>query len=255
DVAGEDPMSDEARFQEESFGVAPATEDIDSLYHQSVAEPTGAEVESDAGTPRYVDAGMDDEMIETTSFAAEETAASPDSYYSENGGPAVREPVSEYAQIQEMQAPDTDAPFNYETDYSEPGSVQLQDSREAPTSEFQYPETNGGQQYSDEPASSVLNAGEIGAAVAGATADAFSEFDEFSRTEQMPAFEMPSTAGGAYFDEDLLDLPPIENGNTLEFSIKQPGGVESESKQVVSLSPELMEIIVQKVVEKLSDKN
>ena len=83
-----------------------------------------------------------------------------------------------------------------------------------------------------------------------------SEFDEFTRTEQIPALELPETTTAAFgLDEiELLELPPIENGRTLEFTTTQRAMAEIGGKQVVSLSPELMDIIVQKVVEKLSEK-
>ena len=206
-------------------------------------------------------------MIETSSFPApEHEDVSASNHHKEAGESEYRQQLSEYSP--DHVADDRqEAPQNYERGYSSPDSMpadreaptsefQYRESSEASTSEFQYQQSNEAPAYGEESAEPVTDAGRIGAAVAGATADAFSEFDEFSRTEQIPAFETPTPARDPQFDdENLLDLPPIENGKTLEFAAKQPDSSEVENKQVVNLSPELMEIIVQKVVEKLSDKN
>ena len=96
----------------------------------------------------------------------------------------------------------------------------------------------------------------MGSAVADAVAEASSEFDEFSRTEQIPAFDLPTAAKESRWDEaDLLELPPIENGRASESAAQPNPAAESESKQVVSLSPEQMDIIVQKIVDKLSERS
>jgi hypothetical protein len=52
----------------------------------------------------------------------------------------------------------------------------------------------------------------------------------------------------------LLELPPIDSGKTLEFTTTQSMMAQGGTKEVFSLSPELMEMIVQKVVDKLSEK-
>ena len=250
-----DPSAGEQPLEEALHASPPVTDDIESLYHQSVSEPTRPEVETDSAPPRYVDAGMDDEMIETSSFESQVQGHSPepDSSYTANAEEPYRETMSDSAASDERQNWQADSE-NYEHADSTTRAVGDADRNEATTTEFQYQETSEEPAFDQRPGSPGAGAGEIGAAVSSATADAFSEFDEFSRTEEIPAFE-DSRVSGASFDEDLLDLPPIENGNTLEFTARQPGGPEAGSKQVVSLSPELMEMIVQKVVEKLSDKN
>jgi hypothetical protein len=55
-------------------------------------------------------------------------------------------------------------------------------------------------------------------------------------------------------DLDLLDLTPANA--TEEYTITTPSDAVAQggSKQVVTLSPELLEVIVQKVVEKISEK-
>jgi CheY-like chemotaxis protein len=253
DESDSDRPAEPSRPEEAQHGNPPATDDIESLYHQSVSAPTRPEVEVDSAATRYVDAGMDDEMIETSSFESPVHVQSPDSdtSYTETGEEPYREPMSDSAASDDWK----DRPErseNYEATNSPMEPVGGENRNEARTSEFQYQDTNEEPAYAQGSGSPPAGSGEIGAAVASATTDAFSEFDQFSRTEQIPPLENRAVAS---LDDDLLDLPPIANANTLEFTAKQPGGHETGSKQVVSLSPELMEMIVQKVVEKLSDKN
>jgi len=54
---------------------------------------------------------------------------------------------------------------------------------------------------------------------------------------------------------DLLELPPIDSGKTLEFTTPERATGEGSQQQVVSISPELMDIIVQKVIEKLQGRS
>lgn len=53
---------------------------------------------------------------------------------------------------------------------------------------------------------------------------------------------------------ELLELPPVGSNETLELTTVERADLMGSNKQVMSLSPELMEIIVQKVVERLSQK-
>jgi hypothetical protein len=217
------------------------------------------EVEVDSVSPRFVDAGMDDEMIETSSFEVppRNGEVAPDSYQPSATQHTEQEPEFEKRGEGLVQA----EAENFEAGYAaEPTPVA--GAYGEPTSEFQYRETEEAPMSEPEPprvsaeqaAPTTPDGTGIGAAVASATADAFSEFDEFSRTEQIPAFGGPSATSDTLDEMDLLELPPIENGNTLELT-KQSGSFEPQGEQLVSLSPELMEIIVQKVVDKLSDKN
>lgn len=59
----------------------------------------------------------------------------------------------------------------------------------------------------------------------------------------------------ANFDElDLLELPSIASGKTYELTTPIAAKESGSNTQVVSLSPELIEMIAQRVVEKLSEK-
>lgn len=92
---------------------------------------------------------------------------------------------------------------------------------------------------------------------AAATASALDpDFDHFTATERITDASQAATEESFSLDEvELLDLPPIDSGKTLEFTTTQRMVAEGGRKEVVSLSPELIEIIVQKVVERLSEKN
>ncbi|MEO6333890.1 MAG: response regulator [Pyrinomonadaceae bacterium] len=250
EVAPAEEPFEESRAAETPSPNPPATEDIDSLYDRSFSEPSPDETDLDSGAPRYVDAGMDDEMIETSSFERpfDDVGPAADPSHEENGQSEYQaaEPVPEFEE-------------NERPDYLEQDTIGAPESKEvdysAPTSEFQFMETDEPQHEAAAPESRFEDPYEIGAAVADATAGAFSEFDEVSRTEQIPVFEpAPESSGFGLDDVDLLDLPPIENGKSPDVPAAQHGSSEVNNKQVVSLSPELMDLIVQKVVEKLADK-
>ena len=58
----------------------------------------------------------------------------------------------------------------------------------------------------------------------------------------------------SFADLDLLELPEVASEQTFEFATPAGTAASGGNRQVVSISPELMEIIVQKVVEKLAEK-
>ena len=69
-------------------------------------------------------------------------------------------------------------------------------------------------------------------------------------TEQIPA---SITASSFNLDDlEILDLPPLENGKTQEYTTNPRSESEGGGKEIVSMSSELMDILVQRVVEKLS---
>lgn len=177
--------------------------DIDALYDRSVAEPETTDAE--AGPPRYVDAGMDDEMIEAT-----------------HGNEGSEHDVPAAA--------------------GEPG---FSESRPIDPSRHDLAE-----QIKD--AFQSFASDDRGAGAAATAAAPGVEFDQFSATEEIRAVDQNEFA---LDDIELLELPPIDSGKTLEFTTTQSSMAQAGSKQVVSVSPELMDIIVQRVVEKLSEKH
>ena len=226
-------------------GDLPDTTDIDSLYHQSFGAPT-PEGEGESGPPRFVDAGMDDEMIETT-FASEE---------SEVESPAV--------EVVEEQEPDVSRgwetayqvePDAVSTHFDEPPSVEASPDvveaspqfDEAPVVETGVHSAEMSPQFDQSPGVETNAA----AAAAGSANEPEPYVDQFAATEQIPSIHTERTQSNFDLDEiELLELPPIGGNKTMEFTTNQGG-----KKEVVSLSPELMELLVQKVVDKLSDKN
>jgi len=180
--------------------------DINALYERSVGEPETPE--SETGPPRYVDAGMDDEMIEAT-----------------HGDDASEHDLPDAA----------DEPGFSESHPMDPSRQEL---AERITDAFQ------------SFASDDRNAG--AAATAAAVSQPEAEFDQFSATEQFPTVDQNEFA---LDDIELLELPPIDSAKTLEFTTTQRSMAQGDSKQVVSVSSELMDIIVQRVVEKLSEKD
>lgn len=228
----------------------PDTSDIDVLYERSFVEPESDEAES--GGPRYVDAGMDDEMIETV-YAQEsgDFGESASSFQSTGYDEGRDFQSSEYAghesAVETSPQPETEygAPAVAEMtgpqgEYGEPSSP------EQPQSDYDHgyssaePETTERSPFDS-------TAGDVGAAAATASAAAEPEsyFEQYASTEQIPAIDIEQTIRDFALDEaELLELPPVDNGAAGE-----------PKKEVVSLSPELMDAIVQKVVEKLSDKH
>ena len=226
------------------------TTDIESLYHQSFSEPGQGDSDASSTSPRYVDAGMDDEMIETTSLAGE------------------------YEEPPQASEPEADQPFSYssqdresESARSYPQDAGYKDS--TPMTGMGQPDYRGDSDrefaasasegfdsgQTSQPFDSYADAPD-GGAVSEDEVSTSAEFDEFSRTEQIPAFEeSPARQSGANDELELLELPPIETGKTIEFSTSQSLDSSSQTREIVNLSPELIDLIVQKVVEKMSERN
>jgi len=204
------------------------TNDIDSLYQNSFTEREilgeretlplerdafgtepdliQAEIETihaepEPGPPRYVDAGMDDEMIQTTSVGESPGVLSQvDSDYTE-----VTHPVDQ------------------------PGGT---------FESFAEDRTSGT------------------AAATAAVMDTVQNFDPFAETESLvEADHSPNTAEFTLDEIELLELPPIVGGDPLEMTASGSRQADGAGKQVVNLSAEQLEIIVQKVVDKLSQKH
>lgn len=237
-VAEPEPVAAEPEAVAEE---AREVEDIESLYHQSFGEPAPAESEAEAGAPRYVDAGMDDEMIET-SFADRAEYEAPDS--STELAPDVGYGSQEYV-------PQPEIPESESVSYAGQETDQTSYSMPEPVSDFVEADR---MERTQEFASFADDHGEF-AAAATAAGDNAPVFDEFSNTD--PSLETAPATAPNQFEQDeteILELPPIDNGKTLEFTTTQRMRAESMAKELVSLSPELMDELVQKVVEKLSEK-
>ena len=285
-------QSETAPVAQASPGKAPDTTDIDSLYHQSFGDPGKSNVETStsyaaeapseepsfgsadhgysedhseapATTSPYVDAGMDDEMIETSHVAgAGYSDESPETGWSssaheaepkspENASEASWTTSSYEAELQSADSGLTasDQDYTPEPQYSSGMNAGAEQAAYNETPETDWVRQEN--QTSDRGAfdSYAEDRTEYPSEPAGTT-DSADDFDEFSRTEQMPA---SITASSFHLDDlNILDLPPLETGNTQEFSTAPRPESEGGGKEIVSLSPELMDQLVQRVIEKLS---
>ena len=241
------------------------TTDIDSLYHQSFGGPrveietaaaqpevaqhsyneygdeTFSEAQTDTVTAPYVDAGMDDEMIETSHVGGIEQPPPASDY--------VQSDYEEQEQSEQSYVPTLESGYSTEPQYSVDSNTTAEQtiSEEAQETGWAAPveepvSPGAFDSFAEDRSESTLPE--------EAPLEPVAEFDEFSRTEQIPA---SITASAFNLDDlELLDLPPLENGKTQEFTTTQRSDAEGGGKEIVSLSPELMDILVQRVVDKLA---
>jgi hypothetical protein len=126
-------------------------------------------------------------------------------------------------------------------------------------SEFHYeeptlPNLNTVSDFSTEPENISYSPSISDQADAGTEHDSY--VDQFAATEQIPAANAEEQTASFQLDEsELLELPPLANEKTIEIKTARELVEEEANRQVVTLSPELMETIVAKVVEKLSKNN
>ena len=240
---------------------APDTSDIEHLYQRSVGGPDSEGDSSETGPPRYVDAGMDDEMIETSHLsdagAAHAEGAETGYAFHEGDADAMTEKIETgYAIADSDTEATTEETFNIppaeetgEGYYSDP-SHQTDAWTTAPAqTEESYAQAAGSSSPSpfDAPVSETDTRPH--------TSGAQYHVDQFAQTEQIASEHISDTRGEVDLDEiELLELPPIDDGRTIEFTTTQSMTAQGGRTQVVSLSPELMDILVQKVVEQLSKK-
>lgn len=203
----------------------PETSDIDSLYQQSFVETV--ELPDRAGLEYEVE-GYDDEMIQT-------------SYAEPDVSPIVEEPL--YAAVEEVLSTPT---------------VEIEEDEAESLIAESLPKPEESAEITEEPAESTA---------AGMESEERREEAGEDRTEEEPArvadpfesvaaepppvqaYEPPvHEASAESFDDDLLELPGGTAPRRVEYTV--PNG-----REVVSLSPELIELIVQKVVERLAESD
>lgn len=302
----------------------PDTSDIDRLYSQSFSGPG----HSDAGgsAPGFVDAGMDDEMIETIhaaqdepayaeSMTAEEPAevqhafaeSSTEEYHAPEQ-PAYGESSIEHAAYEEPsygESTTTESSGYEEPSYGEAATTDhsaYDEPSYAATSPFEQPVTDEEAAYeapatenyrfSDEATQQEEPLGELGygqeetsgqyeavqqplesellevpkpsspfdapaevdpdaATVTGASPLELDNFVDHYAATQGIAYSGDAHSGQLVIDEEQpLDLPPVADEKAIEFSIRPDG-----SKEVVSLSPELMDMLVERVKKELTEKS
>ena len=244
---GEAPVSDDAIA---ASGIGD-TNDIDSLYHQSFGEPVSEERETSAAP--FVDAGMDDEMIET-SYTAEVDSTTDSSFNedrssygnavdSEEGAPEPAYTVEEPASFREMGP--TDASYSYDE-----GRPAAGDAR------YDEPITSDARTTAEFPRDENISQSAGFSGPVGAVADQHTYVDQYAATEQIQQTSEDEPTQSFELDEaELLELPPLDSEKTIEFKTPRELVAEEARKEVVTLSPELLDTIVAKVVEKLSKDN
>jgi hypothetical protein len=186
---------------------------------------------------------MDDEMIETN-YVGEAHHASEEPVYDD--------PRSEYDEQEQPHQSDSPPP---ESEYRTEPQFSLDADTLPEQNSFETVSETGWTQLDEQPDDQPMSSGAFDSLAEDRRDQQpderpVAEFDEFSRTEQIPA---SITASSFDLDDlEILDLPPLENANTQEFAANERPEDQGGGKEIVSLSPELMEQLVQRVVEKLS---
>ena len=216
----EPPHVEIAKAEPVRGGAEYDTTDIDSLYNQSFAETVemGPEVAAEIAGAAYVSDRLDDEMIET-SYTAEQPNE----------------------QVDLGSAAENNQFFN-----EQPLDVEVTQYVDAPSS------------HPEEIVPAFEETLQMDTPPAMATEQSFAHSAHTAPTEELRRdLRDPFATTTDAFDLDDLDLLDLTSANaTEEYMITTPSDAVSQggNKQVVTLSPELLEVIVQKVVEKISEK-
>lgn len=210
-----------------SVEAAPPTSDIDELYNQSLAEKDDAfagtaNIETELG-----DAGMDDEMIETT-VVSDQVSSSPskspfDERVEDDASRIGIPEANDGPSLTHSQEDDFDAMYLGRGDLERDSTIPLRG--ESQNIQSEYRETFGGH----------------------------AEQQAGPESEQTPSSRGESEIF-AFGGEDLLELPQARSRDPFDQTVS----VQSEvphSSQIVSLSPELIDLIVEKVIERMSKRN
>lgn len=259
-------------------------DDIDRLYEQSLVT-AGAESGEVVKEFEFGDSGLDDEMIET-SYASPETDVETIDFgladVLDNDLPDVRDEQqfdpSPYYPDGDPAAETVELPRSLAESYQDenyrPPEVSLPIAWEEPHPNRE-PEPFAFERITDEPEEASLQAIEQSrTADTPAVSDLHeaqesepSDFDASVDERYVAAKDSVDGEPGVQTQSetsfvsqpvfegiDLLELPPVGDNRTIEFTTPELAREETGSKQVVTLSPELMELLVQKVVEKLAQK-
>ncbi len=194
------------------------TTDIDSLYEQSFAETIemSSDIASGVDASAFGSDQLDDEMIET-SFAAEDGIDPGQTF------------VSATTELQD--------PHDYEPEIT---------GVEPPASDMSEPEATNISPYEE---TLQMDAPPLDAQAA------VSHTSHTAPTEELRRDPFATTTDAFDLNDlDLLDLSAARVDEQFTFGTPTQSVESGSGKQVVTISPELMDIIVSKVVEKLSEK-
>jgi len=225
------------------------SEDIDNLYERSLSSGSDAELS---------DVGIDDEMIETSYSAPEsteqigtfeqETSSSDAFEASAVESEKVAEPVEEqpltstetevgFRSGYDQRFPDDPSKFENTISYENWKPADMRPGEpEIPAASLETAETEPLSVPPSPPAETESQA---------------SVPEDTIRMENR--FETTGSASYQFDDVDLLDLSG-DNAAPVEITSPVNAVEQGSSKQLVTLSPELIEMIAQRVVEKMSEK-
>ncbi|MEP7213709.1 MAG: response regulator [Acidobacteriota bacterium] len=210
----------------------PQTADIEDLYNQSFASTVEIlNVEGD-NSDKFADAGMDDEIIETTYVSGDSAKTedmSPDNFPDSS---PFEERVSH-----ESEHPRTEPDAIESVTDLEGSDVRPSDEFNEPASGSAFDQTQEMPDYQPESVWSKV----------------VSRPDESSIVDPELSAAEPEAEAKKFSlsDSALLELPGRQPFPAISTSVAP---ASSASNQVTSLSPELIDLIVEKVIEKLSGK-
>ena len=236
---------DKAHPTNHSSEIVPAAEpalaeadDIDRLYRQSIGEESPAEEE-------FPDLGIDDQMIETSYTAADPDENGIDLFESGSSGDIKN--VEEAVPV-------------FEDSRNESQSVSQYDVTELNLAELPAA-------VDPRPENETVRLDPV--MVDAAMAETNRRFEQTEGRPEPVAAQTPSeqigqetirmdsrfdTRGSADYDLNDIDLLDIPSGIEVEVTTAEDAA-ERGGKQVVTLSPEIIELIAQRVVEKLSERH
>lgn len=235
----------------------PDTNDIDSLYKQSFIETVEFSHTDDLGI-EFNDDGIDDEMIQTSYAESDIDSLANASFFAPDE-------VEDFIGGQESEPSDA-VEDKVESDAAREVAFELVETKEEQQPVAAEPAHEYPVQNFDEADTLSLDADDV-----SAPNDRFDEsgtpyFETDESSEPVQNFEEAETFNFEtdkvevpshkvrFNDFDILEIPDIPAGKAYEFTTPEQAADTGSKTQVVSLSPELMEIIVQKVVEKLAEK-
>lgn len=245
-------------------------DDIASLYTDSFSAdaPKDDEPNLEDSLSRFDDSGLDDEMIETSYLATDETPETLDfeivgneTEFDQNK--TKTEPANESdARIDQFYSEAIPATTGYETNPLDPFSAPVEpENFTTPVDADRSDAANVSDSYIETLPDVDLNAISQKPFETTEEPAAESSIDESGLVEEPDSQMGIETASfdppvpERILDEiDLLDIPSIDSNKTVELTTVERAELMGSEKQVVSVSPELMELIVQKVVEKMSQK-
>jgi CheY-like chemotaxis protein len=242
-------------------------DDISDLYTQSFSADAAKDDEPNLedSLSGYDDSGLDDEMIETSYLATDEKPETLDFEIVGNETPFVEneKAVEPEPQI-DHDYEETPVATGCETSPLDPFSAPAEQkgfvSQSFPVEES----INESESFADTvPNVDLGQIHTIAETPVEFAADESTGLDEFVSSEpssfseedsQEPTSFEPPAPPRIFEELDLLDIPSMDSNKTVELTTVERAELMGSEKQAVSVSPELMELIVQQVVEKMSQK-